>query len=64
MRPATVGWYDGKNKAAVWLNKGTVRSAFGRKAPQVRVEAYEGFVVLTDMNRRPFRGNSGYYLQE
>lgn len=63
MRVASVGWYDNRNKCAVWVNKGTVQAVMGEKATGVRVEALEDVIVLTHPHKLPFRGNQEDYLE-
>lgn len=42
-----VGYYDGRNKARVPVQKGSIRAALGERTDQLRVETLEGMIVLT-----------------
>jgi len=62
MQTASVGFYKDRNKGAVWIDKGAIRTAFQGKPERVRVETLEHVIVLTDLNRAAFRHNVDDYL--
>lgn len=64
MPTATIGWYENRNKAAVWVDKGQVRSSFYREVERVRVESLENMVVLTELQRPAFSHRPNEYLEE
>jgi len=47
MEIAQVGYYEGRNKARVPVQKGSIRAALGERTDQIRVETFEGMIVLT-----------------
>jgi hypothetical protein len=64
MPTASIGWYDERNKAAVWIDKGAIRSSFIRDIERVRVESLENMVVLTQLERPAFTHDPETYLEE
>jgi len=50
-----VGYYQGRSKARVPIDRGAIQAAFGRKPDRMRVEVLENAVVLTDIRGPDFR---------
>lgn len=48
MEFAALGYYSGRDKVRVPIDRGTIRAAFGNHPQRLRVEALEGCIVLTD----------------
>lgn len=45
---AKVGYYSDRQKARVPVDRGAIRAAFGERLDTLRVETFEGYIVLTD----------------
>jgi len=48
MQLVTLGYYD-RGKVRTPLDKGMIRAAYGDLPKQVRAEAFDGYIVLTDL---------------
>lgn len=50
-----VGYYDDRATGRLSIDKGMVRAAFGKRVTQVRVEALEDVIILTDPSEPAWR---------
>jgi len=50
-----VGYYSGRNKARVPIDKGSIRVALGNRTDKIRVETLEGMIVLTHPSDPSYR---------
>jgi len=57
MQFAHIGYYTDRNKARVPIDKQLLQSVYGRRVERLRVEALDGFIVLTDPQDAQYRGN-------
>lgn len=55
MKLVTVGYYDGRNNAAVWVPKGDIRAVFDNRLERIRMEALEDAIILTDPRDQQWR---------
>jgi hypothetical protein len=59
MEIAQVGYYEGRNKARVPVQKGSIRAALGERTDTLRIETLEGMIVLTHPADPSFRDRDG-----
>jgi len=55
MQIVKVGYYQGRNKARVPVDRGAIKAAYGRQPDRMRVETLEGAIILTDVRSRAWR---------
>lgn len=48
MEFAKVGYYDGRNKARIAIDRGMLQACLGRRPMRVRLEGIDDAIILTD----------------
>jgi len=64
MHQANIGWYDGRNRAAVWVRKGDIRAVYGQKPEYVRAEFLDNMIIMTSPHEPSYQRNPDYYLED
>jgi hypothetical protein len=55
MHIVKVGYYNGRNKARVPVDRGAIKASLGRQPDRMRLETLEGAIVLTDVRGPAWR---------